>query len=475
MTRLQEFVINEISVSSLLFPPDFGIKFFHESRPGVYRLVYESPFLKFSRNCQTLTVNEKFNFMSANDLAFIKVEIGYEDQSPRAKEEFYFLLEELNKLPSINFKLNDNTKVSINFAPENNEHRKRYNSEPNDNALDDAFDARNIIDKLAILKDFVIKLSLIRRITNDLLAFVGKHDVRRDVLCLLFLSVFVMYPKICCAVMFVMHFVTDFNFKIRHLLLKRFKFYFSGETTTEDIRKNLLWIEQSQLAVIELTNKVEELFLGPHKNRILQAIFRYMFWIYGFIFLISIFSIKYLIVIGLWIGLGTKYKDELRKVVDGHTQGLKIMFAKIHDFGEKLHKIELFERMAEGLTNRKVKLVKYKFYWEAQQLGVYSPPRVRRMSSNIFEDLKDIMNERSSSVSLIWEKSEDLNNIRTVELDSGWEWTGEWHIVKSSFTDSEGWIYKGTIPSFLKPDDDRFKKTRRRQWIRECTKRTQNR
>jgi len=465
MSKFRECVINKVAVAASYHPRDFRLMMFTEVRCGVFQPIYESRMFKFTGSSETVNVQEKFGFLSANDFAFIKIVLQFADETKHPAEEFYYLFSDLVRDPTkVVMHLTDGTRVRIHLDPEGAEfrmrcHRKQATPEPEEVTP-------NLLENLVLTQEFVVKVSLTRRITNDFLKTVTEKDIFRDCWMLFWVGMVLFFPKLMFLGLFVAHFFTDLNFRFRCLLLSKFDHYFAEETTAHDLKKNLAWIRSQQRALIDFTDTARESLTGEAKNRNLRLLFNWIVCLCPAFLFISFLSFR-VIVFGVAGGLVlVKYQKEAKQHLQKYLKPIPRIQELLTRLGRgRLPPVHKWSLRRPTWATKKSKLVKYKFVFEEQQMAIRSPVTKK----TLIQDFRDMIEDRSSQLmTLVWEGSKPRQLQTGGDLDPGWEWTGEWILVKSSITDSEGWVYNSSLPSFLQIDDSRLQKTRKRQWIRAC-------
>lgn len=465
MTNFKEWIINEIKVKSPDPSLELQIKVYIEHFPGKFAPIYQSPKLRLRSEKGEFLIYEKINFTSKSDWVFLKFEVELLKSSELNKiHSFLFFFEDLEPISNtIKLKLENIFSLKIILFKRTTEDLSNVPTAylP----VESLVNKPNLIENLIITQEFFVKISPIRRIENDLTFFFSSENFERDFGMVFFLSFCLLIPKMCFFLLFLADCLTDINFKLRHSVLLKLNFYFSSENSGDELKKNLLWIKKQQLTLIDLADLLMNTFSNKNKNKNVFFLFLHLSKIFVVFFVLSFFPIWFIVFTIIWTILIMKYKlyaflniDLLKKQIN----------QKILKFDIFLYFLTFFQKM-KNVKNKlfgQTKIKKLHFFFEKQMKSIKSSLK----DPYLFLEKKAQFFEKENIFSISWENVISLEVQKTIILYDSWTWTSDWHVVRSSSTDKDGWIYGNVrefVPESLEQD---FDISRKRQWVREASK-----
>ena len=225
----------------------------------------------------------------------------------------------------------------------------------------------NYIQQLQIGQDFLKKITALRRLNVDVTDFVQARDLNRDIKIMIGALAFILFTKTVLAmfIMFIIFF--DEKYKLRSRTVKYFKRCFINyEDTTTEFKKNMYFIKQQQLMLINLSDLLRTLFYN--KNRIYMFyIFRYFIFVVIGLFLLSFgfVSVRLSLLVGIIGAVCAKYQEELKQYLQ--SKGIKIR--PLADYKESLTMLFNIEKKICFRKKRKITKICFTFQNQRWYIG----------------------------------------------------------------------------------------------------------
>lgn len=263
-----------------------------------------------SKSSQTIILNEKVDFMLSHPEAFIQLNLySLEKQSQNYKQikSCVFLLPDLiTPSNSMIIPLSESENIKINFTLLTQEKRS-FNEESAYAFQDNEQDYSSMLDLFSITQRFLRSITPLRRLSNHIKKSITHKNIKRD-LKLLFCLLFLLFFPNLTIILTIFYFIfSNAKYKIRFWFVEQGIHFFYNQMAATELKKNLLFIKELQLAIIALLDQIKKFVYL--KNRVLMYEFfcRYIFllipafffislipkWIFLSFFAIAVFCLKY--------------------------------------------------------------------------------------------------------------------------------------------------------------------------------------
>lgn len=332
-----------------------------EKSKGGRKKVFESSTFQVPANKENKVINEGFSYHLDRSECYLILEIRALDNEVWQIVPIYLFTEDLLKRKKIlivdfgknNFKLYYDIITSI--QPSN------CLREMPSNELRVGED-ESMFEQLKVTREFMAKVTPIRRIHTDLGDFFAVKAIVRDLKIILIASLFIYFSLLFISLGGLVFFLIGYKFALRKKLVQFVKKYFEvHEISSIENKKNYHFLKNQQLMLIELSDTIRQVFY--ERNRVELSIFlrKVLVIVLAVAFIINcVKDIRLIAILGSTAILVNKYKEEIAaKLSDFGTLELTSYISNVYN--QLTHPIKTLKR------KKQIKLAKTCFTYENQR------------------------------------------------------------------------------------------------------------
>lgn len=327
---MKELRLHAITLNLSPQPGQFRIRIYLESKNMILNRIYESRYLSNAKNESPTIINEAFRFELEQEQQYLKFMIDYwpaneeshEDKSKRVQRKAYIFIEDLNQKNS-EFKVLISKTQSITLfyeftglsllTKDNSSQLEKYRQSLSGSSIEELSTiTENDPGMLELYKTtykFVRKITPLRRLGNEVGAFVAEKNFRRDfwasVAAILFLYVgtYLMMALIAILVF------SNWKYRLREWILSKSEFLFSGTPTPIEIKKNLLHIREQQLFFMSLIKKLRAVFYTPNRELLFILTNKILIAALVGLLVLTLIPLRLILTVVIPLVVYLKYKD----------------------------------------------------------------------------------------------------------------------------------------------------------------------
>ena len=413
------------------------IKVLAEGRTPIDSLeVYRSRPITFDKG-QIQALNESFEVQVRYPESCIQVSVAYSHKKAEGSKlcNFIFMYSDLLKKDRVLRMKLDNMNFSLSYELDSQE----VVVQPCHSVFDDGrppADSPGLIELLTLTRQFLTKVSVIRRLQEDVVDFFTSIDLKRDSLIFLGLLIALMNPWLVPLIVIPSFLFTSLPYHFRRWMLRKLKEYADPhESRSVEESRNQAMIKVQQVTIIKLNDNIHQIFLAKNRKQLVNS---QLFILVGVCVLpfALLLQLRHVILLGIFGFFAQKYLSYY---------GLLPESGKPREM--KKSSIELIQRKPQKL----------------------------RKTCFTFENQRWYMGQGYVSKTLGWERPEFSDKSGDVSLkpasfeqEQGWVWENSWTIYKSSNTDEEGWQYATGFAAPFHKEKNALDVVRRRVLTRDC-------
>lgn len=434
LLRSREILLESIGVRRKDAVREMTISVFQEESVASFKKIYESQALRLFEGQHLVMLNEKFNIERKKNESMIKVLVtGLTPKDEAFDAEAYFFFEDL---------ISHHNTVKIFGAIGGFIIKARLLNEYHPTfVFDEAqkpgkFALPAVTKWLQVLQEYIVKVTIFRRVLVDIESFALQENFRRDALILaggLFAIWFTSYLVLGLLIASV---VFKWHYSLRFKLLKFFRRYFEyKESQIELQRANLSVIGLKLELISDIVRKIQRTFHSSNKTYFYYIFVDRIYLKTAALLLLFSTPIRLTLSGGCVLALLAKYHmrilgylsdrgytaifEDFRVRVEGWAEGLRSMFPRPHS--KPIRKSILLMEIERRNFGR----------WMPYDL----PINFQEVDNNLSAD---------------------------------WRWVSGWKTEVSADSDTEGWRYQDKMGHYSKSHDASSAKLRRRVWKRLC-------
>lgn len=337
---------------------EFQVTMYLEEGYFNFKQIYQSRRLNYTNELKTLPIHERFSIQTNQDILFLKAELKI--TNPKncnlEFEKMFLFYKTKDSIQKFNFEFSNEFRLEVQYKiiTSTRDGPLVENIDSDTEKKDD--DSPSFIELIKITKVFMKKVTPVRKLQWFFEKEIARKKLTRDlkiVAFVIFHSYFATYFYILIAISTLFKKVRN---KYREYFLESVAIFFKKEDSTIETNNNLIWIKESQLMVIKLSNLMKNIICSKTEKSTLFLVFKNFTIFMILIGFVHIFSWRQFLVIFFISGGFYKYKDQ----IEDNYPKLYIFFEKLFFSGKII---------LESLTNKikkkgKAKIVKYLFFHE---------------------------------------------------------------------------------------------------------------
>ena len=436
LLRSREILLESIGVRRKNAVKEMTISVFQEESVASFKLIYESQTIFLFEGQHVVMLNEKFNAERKKNESMIKMLVtGLTPKNEAFQAEAFFFFEDLiNHHNTV--KIFGDIGGFIVKAKLLNEYHPTF-------VFDEAqkpgkFALPAVTKWLQVLQEYVVKVTIFRRVLVDIENFALQENFRRDVLILvgglfaIWFTFYLVLGVLVASVFFKWHY--SFRFK----LLKFFRRYFEyKESQIELQRANLSVIGLKLELICDIVRKIQRTFHSSNKTYFYYIFVDRIYLKTAALLFLFMTPIRLTLSGGCFLALLAKYHKQILGYLSdkGYIAILEDFRVRVEGWAERLR--STFPRSHSEPIRKSILLMEI----ERRNFGKWMP-------YDLPINFKEVDNN----------------------LSPDWRWISGWNTEVSVDSDTEGWRYQDKMGHYSKNQDGSSVKLRRRVWKRLCEK-----
>ena len=337
-------------------------------------VLLESPFLKPDLVYQSrkydltdkkkegvIVMNEGFDFVMKRKELFLIIRFILCEEGESIKLIQHLFIEDLVKQKGKMVVTIGETEIRLKYDITTAIHTELGNETKLENDLSNG-EEDNLLTRLKITREFLSKITPLRRLKNDVEEFIQEENILRDLKICLITSLFIYQLAFFLVICFLGIYIVGYRFPVRIYITKSFLRYFEKiETRSVEITKNFQFIKEQQLMLINASDNLKRVFY-THDRIYLKRALKMVFSMFCCICLVlwMIHDSRKLIIFIVWVLFLKKYLGVIQKRVSEI-----IALNEFEGLGKST--VRIFSRIKRILSGESNKLTKTYFMYENQR------------------------------------------------------------------------------------------------------------
>lgn len=283
-----------------------------ESHLHHFQRVYESRTLRFDGRVKRILIHEQFAVDVGLQALFLRTRLLIGPNSEQVVPKNYYLLyQPVDTAQTIVFDVAPDLKFELSYRIVTG-----VISNGTRSSLDDSYslaeDSPSYIELMKIAKQFMVKVTPIRKLQWAVERELSRKDAQRDIfiVCSIILWCFVA-RYVLLALIFALMFRGP-KTKFRTTVVSFMTSFFKKEEPNTEQNNNLIWIKKSMEMVNNLSETLRSFTLLSRNMRSFFIISKGLIKVLILLFFLHRFEFRYVVIIGSVAALLMKYQDELK-------------------------------------------------------------------------------------------------------------------------------------------------------------------